>query len=435
MKKPVVIIPGYYGSKLTNHQTDELVWLAEDSIWYPKRTMQQLRLDIGPWDRLKVSGILDEFQPLTLITRHVYKPLIKFVTKKLERKVHEFAYDWRKSLDEAADLLHEKIKRWLSNDSASKLDIVTHSFGGLVARAYLQKYGAEAENAVDWLITIASPHKGMLKTFRALAKGMSIGPTFKPALIKETSRTLPSAYELVPQAADDGMFSWDGEKQSAFARDGWCETPEMVRHLSAAKQVVETLLPSTIPVKTCAIYGTRVEDTDSQAAGGREEKIEFVENESGDGTVPQVSARADGLNSPKGLFKYPVPYGRHNYLFRGDVVKGLLTDVLLRDAPPDVHFTARFSSDVYFRPRQKNCLVVELRDNLGSALPNADVRLEQTHPKRQTIQVPQTADGDYVSKMQMPGPPPNSILRGEIIASAPGLSKPLRQKVVLYPAA
>ena len=431
MKKPVVIIPGYYGSKLSDVKTGDMVWLDWDGIWNPKTTMRQLRLDEGTGDKLKPAGIIDEIQLLPFISPDVYKPLIKFLRNKLKREVHSFSYDWRKSLDESADLLHEKIEQWRGKSGAANLDIVAHSFGGLVARAYLQKYGQAAIDTVDWLITIGSPHKGMLKTFRALTEGITLSPNFKRPEIRETARTLPSAYELIPYAAADGMFYWGGEKHDAFARDEWCETQEMAEHLGEANRAVTELLPAEIPVKTCMIYGTHVEKTDTRVEGGPGTKLEFKESDDGDGTVPRVSARGDGVAAPAGLFKYPIPFGHHNVLYDEKPVKDLLTDVLQRGAPPDVHFTSHFRSEKFYRPRQKNRLVVEFRDGLGSVFPGADVQLKLIRPRTQTIPVPQTPNGDHVLDMWMPGPGPNSFLRGEVIASAPGLAEPLRENVFL----
>ena len=72
-----------------------------------------------------------------------------------------YNYDWRKSLDSAAD----ELKNFLDNHlglSTTKVNLVGHSLGGMVARSYSQKYGIEK---IDKLITVGSPHSGALQPY------------------------------------------------------------------------------------------------------------------------------------------------------------------------------------------------------------------------------------------------------------------------------
>jgi triacylglycerol lipase len=61
------------------------------------------------------------------------------------------------SIDRFAEQLHRHIEACLQDAGSAKLRLVTHSMGGLVARAYLQRYGTAR---VDKLITLACPHHG-----------------------------------------------------------------------------------------------------------------------------------------------------------------------------------------------------------------------------------------------------------------------------------
>jgi len=61
------------------------------------------------------------------------------------------------SLDRFADQLHHAIEAYLQDTGARKLRLVTHSMGGLVARAYLQRYGSQR---VGKVITLACGHHG-----------------------------------------------------------------------------------------------------------------------------------------------------------------------------------------------------------------------------------------------------------------------------------
>ncbi len=61
------------------------------------------------------------------------------------------------SIDRFAEQLDQHIEACLRDTGSAKLRLVTHSMGGLVARAYLQRYGSRR---VDKLITLACGHHG-----------------------------------------------------------------------------------------------------------------------------------------------------------------------------------------------------------------------------------------------------------------------------------
>lgn len=70
-----------------------------------------------------------------------------------------FGYDWRKNLDNLSDDLNTYINNL---GLSQKVKIVGHSYGGLVARNYLQKFGADK---VDKLLQVASPNLGTVNAY------------------------------------------------------------------------------------------------------------------------------------------------------------------------------------------------------------------------------------------------------------------------------
>ncbi|HKC04914.1 MAG TPA: alpha/beta fold hydrolase, partial [Patescibacteria group bacterium] len=66
-----------------------------------------------------------------------------------------FAYDWRKPLDQLAD----NFKAFLDSKNLGdqKINIISHSMGGLVARAFANKYGISKINKI---VTAGTPHLG-----------------------------------------------------------------------------------------------------------------------------------------------------------------------------------------------------------------------------------------------------------------------------------
>lgn len=79
-------------------------------------------------------------------------------------------YDWRKSnADSANNYLKKVIETAKTSASTSKVNLVAHSMGGLVARSYIQ--GNDYANDVDNLIMIATPNKGSSDVYDAWEGG------------------------------------------------------------------------------------------------------------------------------------------------------------------------------------------------------------------------------------------------------------------------
>ncbi|MFH1561148.1 MAG: hypothetical protein ABID04_01035 [Patescibacteria group bacterium] len=77
-------------------------------------------------------------------------------------------YDWRQPVEQIADDFNQFVTNTPQLASASKIDLVGHSLGGLVANAWGQEFGS---GKIENLITVGSPHQGAVKAYRALAGG------------------------------------------------------------------------------------------------------------------------------------------------------------------------------------------------------------------------------------------------------------------------
>jgi triacylglycerol lipase len=60
-------------------------------------------------------------------------------------------------IDHFAGQLHQRVEALVAESVAGQVVLVTHSMGGLVARAYLQQHGSDR---VAKLVTLAAPHRG-----------------------------------------------------------------------------------------------------------------------------------------------------------------------------------------------------------------------------------------------------------------------------------
>ena len=105
---------------------------------------------------------------------HTYDDLIATLEAngyESQKNLFTFPYEWRDSNVETAKLLKTKISDVkekcaaanLSDTDCSKIDIVAHSMGGLVARQYVQS--SDYQNDVDQLIFLGTPHRGSPKAY------------------------------------------------------------------------------------------------------------------------------------------------------------------------------------------------------------------------------------------------------------------------------
>ena len=410
MPRPVVIIPGYYGSELVDTEADNFeVWLTDNSILHPIAVLNAIRLDTGDPERIVAAGPLDHFSLAPFLHIGIYSALRQYLRDTVgydPQQILAIGVDWRRSLTRLADDLRQHIV----DSGAAAVDVITHSHGGLVARAYLQKFADDLR--VASLITVGTPHKGMLKTFQAVYEGFRF-ITFPPDHLRRTARTFPSAYELLPYDPNDVLFTWNGQPDDATAVDAWCETNDMKGMLHDANGVLHGL-PADVGVDAAFIYGTRL-DTLTRCDGSPT-NLNFVTQPLGDSTVPIVSARGDGVTSSKTLRRYPIPYGVHGSLFADDyaleLIRGLLTG-----HPPAPWLAARWSQPKMYSIFSENTLVAEYRDELGNPVDDAEVTLTIDNIRKFPLQMQDA--GDYALTMTMPGA--GSRILWQVDATAPGM--------------
>jgi hypothetical protein len=400
MSNPAIVIPGYLGSKLAESVHRKLVWLDSHGLLNPEVTLEALRLDIGDPDRIVPTGILDEVVVLPPFwDPDVYKGLTAFLRDNLRLRVFEFYYDWRKSLEAAADLLNNQVLRWLHETGAPKVDLVAHSFGGLVARAYLAKHGPDK---VDRLITLGTPHKGAVEALETLVRGRRLF-TFPAGKVRQVSRTFPSLYEVAPSDPADRMFLSGGQPANPMQVNGWCESQPMRDLLAAAAARMPALLPAQLPVETWMISGTRI--STSAVAAFDQGAMTFTQNDHGDGTVPEVSARGNGLGG-QNVFRFTIPFGPHVRLFGLEKVQQrILTPILLGRPVPDFHLFSGFQNEPLFVPRTANTFAAAVFRKDGQAVLDADVRLTISGSSIQNQRVQLSNRQDYELRInRMPGP-------------------------------
>ncbi|UCF09924.1 MAG: alpha/beta fold hydrolase [Candidatus Bipolaricaulota bacterium] len=113
-----------------------------------------------------------------------------------DRDLFAFPYDWRRDLLETRDLLAERVEEILAQTGAAKIDIVAHSMGGLLARAYVNSV---PDPPIGKLVMMGTPSHGAPDAFVSLHSALGQG---RFLLGDETAQDLssnwPSVFQLLP---------------------------------------------------------------------------------------------------------------------------------------------------------------------------------------------------------------------------------------------
>ena len=136
---PIIIIPGFMAS------------------WNKDAILHNKTVNYSDW---RLQNFVKEYNGLISTLKNIgYEEGINLFL---------FAYDWRQSIDNTTDNLHNYLqdKIW-NNNPNQKINIVGHSFGGLVGRIFAQKN----TDKINKIITVSSPHNGATQVYKPLEAG------------------------------------------------------------------------------------------------------------------------------------------------------------------------------------------------------------------------------------------------------------------------
>lgn len=151
-----------------------------------------------------------------------------YILENPNKNLFVFAYDWRKPLSILADRLKTFIEANIP--AGEKVNLVGHSMGGLVARAYAQENGIDRLNKI---ITVGSPNMGTVKAYgvwegatvwddiwwgkTALDLTTHFGSLPGESAVQTVQRLAPSFKDLLPTydflKRDDVFQPWIGLTQ------------------------------------------------------------------------------------------------------------------------------------------------------------------------------------------------------------------------------
>lgn len=189
---PIVVVPDYMGTRLTDPATDALVW---NPLGMPfgdgPRTFEadygrigQVSQELVPDethgyesknDVEKRAGITNASHLVANFYDALLRRLAALETPHMQKlgvrpRVYCSGYDWRQDHTRGALRLAAVVERALRETGARQVVIVAHGAGGLVARLYCRVLGGEQR--VHQLFLLASPTLGAPTAYLQLRRGL-----------------------------------------------------------------------------------------------------------------------------------------------------------------------------------------------------------------------------------------------------------------------
>lgn len=219
---PIIFVPGIKGTTLSDHYPLEhqtvYTALTEKLVFNFDPVMLD---DAGQFDR-DLDRLIYEQEVISLVYGEMVSELRENLAlddqKKENAKVYVFPYDWRYPIASNAKRLGQFVDLILAKSNAhptymtrgialGKVNIVSHSMGGCVAKHYATALGGYTK--IEKLVMLASPLRGSLYALKTLVMGETwFFDWFTRKGLRKLARTLPGVYDLLPF---DGYFSQTGK--------------------------------------------------------------------------------------------------------------------------------------------------------------------------------------------------------------------------------
>ena len=299
----VLVVPGIMGSQLGLLRPPPL---PHDIVW-----LDPIDIQLGRLATLRVPG------PARVVSLGVV--LFSYLRLKLYLRAHGLAaefhdYDWRLPVAQLGNALAERVRA----AGRTRVAIVAHSMGGLVARAALALAGT---GNVERLVLLGTPHCGSFAAVQAVRGTYAVvrkvarlaGQASAESLAAEVFSTFPSLYDLLPLGAGGGGTVDLFDIRAWPASGPQPRAPLMQAALAARQQLAAP------DERFVSIVGVGQETV--TAVTRRNDDFLYTLTRHGDGTVPATSAVLAGVRSV---------YARvaHSNLTRDPVVAAAVVDML-----------------------------------------------------------------------------------------------------------
>lgn len=200
-KEPILIIPGLLGTELDD--SDSKVWpnvlqmatSPDDSfmdVLKFRDDLQPVNGDIKAVQTVSdINYVFGDFHYADLLVNDLQNQ--KYV---LDQNLFLFPYDWRYGIGALKDRLQKEIDDIFQKTGAQKINIIAHSYGGMVLKAYLQ---AVSNPKFDHIVFVGVPNLGTADAVKVLMFGDDLGISLLSSdEIYRIAQNMPSVYELLP---------------------------------------------------------------------------------------------------------------------------------------------------------------------------------------------------------------------------------------------
>jgi pimeloyl-ACP methyl ester carboxylesterase len=340
-KRPLIFVPGLLGSRLCGQAPSTPV---ERVVWGTLRALAEfptLRLGTDARGReVRPCGLLREVAIFGGFTQDIYGPVITHLESlgyQEERNLFIFAYDWRLSVFDNAELLAAFVKEKVP-DTSQQVDIVAHSLGGLITRVYALKWGGAVR--IARLISAGSPFFGSAKVFETLEKGWGQLNYFVGGLtaVRQTVLSFPSILELMPRysaccdgdpAGESGFPATEADAWRSLRWEGVnpSDMPDLEKAAARIREL-QTIVDSALPPNVEDVLIIGVDQRTPQKVGfaraGEKATVRVQTTWAGDGTVLRESAALPGRTI------HPTSFADHERILRDTQVQQFLKVALTR---------------------------------------------------------------------------------------------------------
>lgn len=304
IQRPLILVPGLLGSRLcrpdpSDPKKQQVAWGTFAAL----KQFPTIRLshETGASDPIKPCGIVREIVYLGLYTQDVYTPIIRHLEKtgyREDRNLFVFSYDWRRSVFDNAKALEAFVSEKVPD---GKVDILAHSMGALVARAYVVE-GAGGER-VARLFSAGAPFQGSVKVFQTVEKGWGPLNLVMGGLdgFRRTMLSFPSIFELMPryrECCDGGGAAFDPARAETWTGLHWdgvdtATMPDLQKtfvRIRKLEALVATAMPKGVEDVLLVGVDQRTPQRASFRNGGGASVLQMQHTWAGDGTVIRESA-------------------------------------------------------------------------------------------------------------------------------------------------
>ena len=310
-RRPLIFVPGIFGSKLCEDGDPKKLLWGSVSAW---RQLPLLKLNAdGRTSKVRVEacGPIDEFVYFGHLGQDVYRKFLDALAPdyKPDTNLFVFSYDWRLSSFDNAERFEAAIEQYaklLHLGDSDQFDVVAHSMGGLVVTISLNG----GNRRIHRLVTVSTPFQGSVEVFPSLEGGWGWLQRQLVSMqqVRETVLSFPSIYELFPTyrnccALGGGRpgIPLNMTLPEDVRKIAWMSSlpPDFLKARLEALSRLRALTAGKSPIAVAHMYGVK-EETPEQIYLSNEANIDqdhlikkTVTSWLGDGTVLDYSAMMD----------------------------------------------------------------------------------------------------------------------------------------------